>query len=1193
MQRRRVPKINHWNMAYLALAQQDQEQDELASHASETVDWNVSCSPATPSRLDQAFALPSLSLHFDKPGIGPTSVMERVRLIEGGSNAGSPVGTGACYVEMDSQDGARHEAAHLADHNAISPPPYSDSQRDRPKPVPVSEPEHRESESDRARGRTGPSSPRSPRGYRAFEAAAPLSLSTQQQQQPLDLSIPHSASPEPTLHTASSEGSVNLRHPTPGLESLQGAYLSNVERLERTAERLSVTSSDPGDELRKMRLEQKRSSRVSSLSRNMSVTDRPLPPLPRHVSAGPSYSNSIIGTNGAARSGGYSPAAYFTSPTGTGLSRSHSHSTRPPSASKTSRLSRLIRPEVDGPSPDVYSDGSSSSIHSPPGYSIKSPTREDILHNIPQSHRDDALQQLEGNLLNQISNANRPAARPDRPASPTLADHARNLFNDFDGVHCRPSESSSIQQTQTQTETQTQVQAQAQAQAQPDWSSRRVPRSTPSPRPRPQSYAESSLSQNMIYYPAPVPMMLNLPKRLSKLPLPSERERLQSSTLAAARNSTVLLPESDTDMEQADGEQAQDRDATARTTRPVNTRNTRSLADLPPQLRASAFFNQPVPQEEIEVKEESAVATLEGILDASASAPVNAFLDHPMAGQAGADVYRKDSPRRNSTAVFPSKPTAPLTAPSMASPIAPPKKSRNSLNLLLGRRASSNSPDDMKKRMSSRITLSRHSDTKERNGGLEDIEDQEEVNIDEHPEPMTSAEGGSNGMDEANHLAQHEAGGEPEEVAHGGDQVNEPDLQEEEVAEQEERETVPTTLLAELQLRKHKLKKRNRNAATNYPNGMHSTLLEQDAVAAVQKESRKHKHVALAWEDPKGRTQPERYDEDEDVPLAVLFPGGRQKPRLEGTAPLGLMEKRDLEEHEPLSRRRDRLRSGLGIGRKSAMPMRPHTTYELQIPGLTEQGGSDEEGETMGQRLRRLKTQETPSNNNNNNRLSISADFASEVLSQFKVEEAKKMPEKEAVPEKGADLEKETLGQRRKRLQAEREARTRELGTGAATGTATGPAPAVVNRPAPTQRHSMADILQRHPAAGGRTFSQGFQDYGRAAQPQFGHVYDGAGAGAGIPTLSSINKPLPVLGIGATGQGAGMNYGVAGLYSQPGNYGNNYSGMGMMNGWAGAGSPYGGGMMQPEPAPMPFGQMPGLDPQRRDLIDRWRQSVMP
>lgn len=82
---------------------------------------------------------------------------------------------------------------------------------------------------------------------------------------------PHAPNTPPTedraeLRTPTTEHSVPLSHPTPGLQSLQGAYLQNVERLEKTAERLSLSSADIGSEIRRMDLEQRRRSSAGSAS---------------------------------------------------------------------------------------------------------------------------------------------------------------------------------------------------------------------------------------------------------------------------------------------------------------------------------------------------------------------------------------------------------------------------------------------------------------------------------------------------------------------------------------------------------------------------------------------------------------------------------------------------------------------------------------------------------------------------------------------------------------------------------------------------------------------------------------------------------------------------------------------------------------------------------------------------------------
>src|SRR2546421_6837372 len=136
----------------------------------------------------------------------------------------------------------------------------------------------------------------------------------------------------------------------------------------------------------------------------------------------------------------------------------------------------------------------------------------------------------------------------------------------------------------------------------------------------------------MVYYPAPVPMMLNLPQKLSKEPTSRrERRRLQgiSEIPDEMRKSAAWLQ----------GESAD---------RLGSSRSTQALVGLPPQLRASAFFDQPAATQHVVVKEASAVATLDSILDASAHAPVSAFTDHPIVGNVGKEVYGKAKPQRKS-----------------------------------------------------------------------------------------------------------------------------------------------------------------------------------------------------------------------------------------------------------------------------------------------------------------------------------------------------------------------------------------------------------------------------------------------------------------------------------------------------------------------------------------------------------------
>lgn len=131
---------------------------------------------------------------------------------------------------------------------------------------------------------------------------------------PLNTAIARHSSPDPPLRSASSDIPIPLSHPTPDLQSLQGAYAGNVERLEQSAERLSSSTADIASEIRKLDLEQKRRSYSSA-------------------------SNSIIMRNGA-----FSPGASLTrSPHGSTRSRS----TRQRSLSNGSCLAQVAEPDHD------------------------------------------------------------------------------------------------------------------------------------------------------------------------------------------------------------------------------------------------------------------------------------------------------------------------------------------------------------------------------------------------------------------------------------------------------------------------------------------------------------------------------------------------------------------------------------------------------------------------------------------------------------------------------------------------------------------------------------------------------------------------------------------------------------------------------------------------------------------------------
>ncbi|KAI9714371.1 MAG: hypothetical protein M1820_000332 [Bogoriella megaspora] len=877
--------------------------------------------------------------------------------------------------------------------------------------------------------------------------------------------------------------SVALQHPSPGLQSLQGAYIGNVERLEQEAERLSSGGSDLAENIRRLKAEQRLSeSRRASLRSTPTPAEEGKPSLftrSRNASTS-SYSNSIVDVNSAARWGGYSPGGYVGSPVGSIRSGSYSHRTPPMvrSTSRTSRLTQLPEPEQEGKPLDSPFIGSTVvptlATPQPPGrrsfsreyenmaqeireqldsispqhdeqevgmdaegdatvtntdcgqgirdqLNVESPSHdrraaeideeedltlrnvvmaqeiherldlispEDIQDNPEhegtepvtqpeasgQEHRslDDHTESLQplhasSNLTvpqyqeqstgdhllidEQTTDAqSRALTPPGRPSSAASADtykQARLLFHDFDGVHYAPSIRPGDEDEENDDVP----------------SMRHQPLTRADILGKPNSHIEPPPDDDMVYYPAPVPRTLNLPKRLSQLPAATVQAKRRSQVLGAlspeARNSALWLGQPGTDSVASNPIEGSPQSA--------KSQSKTSLTGLPPQLRASAYFDPPAVSQDVEIKGESAVATLDSILEASATAPVGVFTDHPFAGKAGRGIFGRERMKRSTT--------SPLEKPSDDN-----RKSRSTLSLLLGRRKSAGPDQVMQNGNSSKLSLGT-----QLNGAGEDQEG-----------PNQDAE-------------------------------EEEDQAEEEEDDDFEQFGPPSTLLAELQLRKRQQKQRNRTAATAFPNGMHSTLLELDAVAQVEKKRRMAQRPALAWEDSQQRAAEEGLADDDDVPLGMLFPGrdglvNKSKGQSDWDRPLGLIERRELEDNEPLSRRRNRLR-GISPNKREPSPDKRATANFASQEHLLAQKPEpedSEEDEPLAQRVRRLKNRETlnAAIGDVGNR-PLSSDFASELMSQFGgVEENKDAAGrgKAAMPE---DPEEETLGQRRKRLQAE------------------------------------------------------------------------------------------------------------------------------------------------------------------------------
>ncbi|KAI1418779.1 hypothetical protein F5Y12DRAFT_463060 [Xylaria sp. FL1777] len=896
--------------------------------------------------------------------------------------------------------------------------------------------------------------------------------------------------PKPIVRTASTK-SVSLRHPTPDLNPRSASRAGNIAQLEATAEKLSMTSSID-DAIRELHDEQKRvdSRRSSILAASIASipeTDEPfMLPLAKQISV----ASSIREANSAARNGGYSPGGYVMSPSSSmvpGASRLRSGSTglSKSDADVSGALSR------HGPGKSSLRSVRSITVPTLTNIAEIEPTAltaaaMDEADKLAEQHDEDEILHVpQVQDMDLTPNANlfyesgahgywdQPVTDPhqrqhdydhDRPPTSAGSDgtfeQAERAFADFDGAHCSPDvdlEDSVNFQTLFASPL---TEAPFVPSFDPDSISEEneVEPSRPlispplgPPTVRPKSYLNPETGETMLYYPARVPMMLNLPQRLSKKPKPQARNVRKSQVLSAMPNtnrqsSTSWLPElhpeplldplgpvvddSDPTGHYSSKESHKDLSVHAQeeNTFPLeshaqindsdnpmsrismmdsNKRRSQlpDLSNVPPQLRASTYFELPSQVPTIQLKDGSATNTLDDILNASASAPVSAFTDHAFAGSLGAEVYGTDK-KRKSHMKHVSK--ADLHEP----------KNRGSIFHL--RKPSA---------------LSRHSESHEERQGSDSIENNEER------QRLSSS-----------------IDGEP--------------VQEEEKDEESEEEPTyhgpPTTLLAELQMRKQQQKLRTRPATTAFPNGMHSTLLELDKVAEVERQARKGKRVNLAWEDP--NSNPAGDDEDEDTPLGLLLATKGQATGLIGTIPgaprpLGLMERRDMEDNEPLSVRRNRLQGReAGPIQRMTLARGLNVNPALRVPSpqlrVVTPEGDEIENETLGDRMRRLRSRDD--NNPLPQHRPVSSSFSAELLSQlgdaFKDEDAES---KDANKEKGNSQvqpteEEETLGQRRQRLQAEREAREREMARVRLNGGRSSVSPQL------TKRHSLADVLGGH-----------------------------------------------------------------------------------------------------------------------------------
>ncbi|KAB8337177.1 hypothetical protein FH972_021481 [Carpinus fangiana] len=493
---------------------------------------------------------------------------------------------------------------------------------------------------------------------------------------------------------------------------------------------------------------------------------------------------------------------------------------------------------------------------------------------------------------------------------------------------------------------------------------------------RSQSWAVPPPDEQMVYYPAPVPMNLNLPKRLSRQSSATIQAQRRSQILDAmdteTRRSTRWLPNDSSLAEQDEP-----------TTHEIK-RKTLNLQKLPPQLRASMFFDhQPVPHH-LEIQQGSAVLTLERMLDASAQTPIGvaATLPAPRARKSRSTLMSNEALglRQSRSSVMPG--TA-LSNDYLSTPKSL-RFDRSSSSLAI----QTDALGETKAREYDECTDEDAfvQSSKDFSGSVED----DYVHV-----------GDTVGADE-NLLAQEESEDSSGEENHSHELAS----------------AQPNTLLAELALRKEQLRSRNRTAAKSFPDGMQSTLLELDEVAQIEKRRRMKKPTQLAWESMEAANSVKAQQADDDIPLAILYGNKSGLVGRAGERPIGLMEKRALDDNEPLSQRRNRL---LGIREVTSHHTRQQSRGSVPIVGVAPQEQSEVEmEETLAQRTRRLRSSrlldEAIGLESGKHVRAISDDFASEMMSQLGVDSSQGINKDAKTPQT-----EETLGQRKRRLQAERQ----------------------------------------------------------------------------------------------------------------------------------------------------------------------------
>lgn len=398
--------------------------------------------------------------------------------------------------------------------------------------------------------------------------------------------------------SAAASSTVSIPTPSRDLSFRRGAYTHNILRLEQSAEEMSASGSDIGEEIR--RLNDAGRSRQNSIQRSLdgnstqdesethrnhhvdlsgdsrSTTEGHFP----HRSRKGSYANSILDLNSNARAGGYSPGEFITSPVGSVTSihgkRVSTHR-RTSTESRNSRLAHMIdssfteRPMELGlgvydfagpsrqPSQSSYAQGDDRAAlplnrisvlgqaNGNASYLDRSSVMSHATNTAQHSNHRPAMDEVtmtsttSAVLVDGQGAANHDAfTPPQRPGSTDTYQQAQTAFHDFDGVHCSSDMEEFIQLDQDGNEVR-----RISARRSSGTASLRAPSILLAPDQSHMSIGAPPPEAGMVYYPAPVPRMLNLPKRLSQLPAASaqakRRTQAMSQMYAGTRNSAAWL----------------------------------------------------------------------------------------------------------------------------------------------------------------------------------------------------------------------------------------------------------------------------------------------------------------------------------------------------------------------------------------------------------------------------------------------------------------------------------------------------------------------------------------------------------------------------------------------------------------------------------------------------------------------------